>query len=121
MAFINNPIVVDLMKWKKEVMKELDALVPLKQKEMEEDKFLDTRKRLRKREMRKKERQRMLQKMDFTVPLDEVQKKWEFEVVDEWGPGPDFRIKQGDEGAKRIYGMVMKRTWGGDPPREKKK
>jgi hypothetical protein len=120
-AFINNPIVVDLMKWKKEVMKELDALVPLKQKEMEEDKFLDTRKRLRKREMRKKERQRMLQKMDFTVPLDEVQKKWEFEVVDEWGPGPDFRIKQGDEGAKRIYGMVMKRTWGGDPPREKKK
>ncbi len=117
-AFINNPVVVDQMKWRKDVMKAIDSLVPLKQKEMEEDKFLDTRKKLRKRNMRKKERQRMLKKMDFSVPLGEVQKRWEFDIVDEWGPGPDFRIKEGDDAAKRIYGLVMKRTWPGDPPKD---
>lgn len=110
-TFINNTLAIDKYKWRNQVLKGFDSVLTKMKPEMERENFENTRKQLRKvNGLRKKARDKLLKGMDFTVTEDEVKKMWTFKPIAEWGQSPDFRVRENDQEARQIYGIVWQRT-----------
>jgi hypothetical protein len=110
-TFINNTLAVDKHKWRTQILKGFDSVVTKMKPEMEKESFESERKRLRKvNGLRKKARDKILKGMDFTLSEEEIREMWTFKPIAEWTQSPDFRIRDSDQEARHIYGIVWQRT-----------
>lgn len=106
---------LDTAKWEKMIQQGMASIVDRKKEFYEFSKFADERKRLRKRnDLRKKPRDRMLQKMatdgKFEISREDVEKMFSFEKVDQWGQTPDFGWQPSDSFGQYLHGLVWKRS-----------
>jgi hypothetical protein len=109
-TFINNTLAVDKYKWRNQVLKGFNSILTKMKPEMERENFENVRKQLRKvNGLRKKARDKLLKGMDFTVNEEEVKEMWHFKPIAEWGQSLDFRVRENDQEARQIYGIVWQR------------
>lgn len=107
-AFVNTHS-IDKEKWRNQINRSIEYVIKEKVKSREESNFNQIRKTLRKMGVRKKIRQRLLKKIDFTIPEDLVRQQYTFEEIEYLTQDIDFPYIQETSLGHYLHGLVFQR------------
>eukprot|EP01126_Amoeba_proteus_P029318 TRINITY_DN2891_c0_g1_i11.p2 TRINITY_DN2891_c0_g1~~TRINITY_DN2891_c0_g1_i11.p2 ORF type:complete len:266 (-),score=59.32 TRINITY_DN2891_c0_g1_i11:112-909(-) len=82
-----------------------------KKKQICEQRYVNTRRLLRLRGIKKLSRDKILRNTSFEPSLEEVQALFEFKLVDEWGLPPDFEPEHEMRKSDYLCGLVWQRSY----------
>lgn len=107
-AFVNTHS-IDKEKWRDQINKSIDYVVKEKVKSREESNFNQIRKTLRKMGVKKKIRQRLLKKIDFSIPEELVRQQYTFEEIEYLTQDIDFPYIEETSLGHYLHGLVFQR------------
>lgn len=106
-AFVNTHS-IEKGKWEEDIYEGIEHMRKTKFETLKTMRLEEIRKKLRKVGVKKKIRDRLLEKMNFEVPIDVVYDNYAFEKIEYLGQDIDFPYRSEDHG-KYLHGIVLRR------------